>query len=728
MKQFFIGFGLLAMLGDVQAQIGIDIDTFVVSESRFVKVWRNIPSRKIQIDAKDVMLANPQTAADLLSVSGEVFMQKSQQGGGSPMIRGFAANRLLYTIDGVRMNTAIFRSGNLQNVISLDPFAIANTEIFLGAGAVQYGSDAIGGVMTFETLSPQLAADTAKLLLRGNLAMRYSSANKEQTAHFDINVGGQKWAALTSVSRHDFSDLRMGSHGRNEYLRPFYVQRQDSADVLVANTDPRIQRPTGYEQWNLMQKLRFSPNAYWDFNYAFHYSETSNYGRYDRHIRYRNGLPRYAEWDYGAQKWQMNYFSAAHKREKGAYSNAKLTVSQQYFEESRISRNMNSVERLIQTEKVGAYAANIDLRKELRQADRLFYGVEAVWNRVNSIGEQYNLQTQAREAAASRYPQSDWATFAAYVSYQRVVRDNFLLQGGLRYNQFMLKAAFDTSFYGLPFSSAELNNGALTGELGFMYHIGKFWQISGNLATAFRAPNIDDMGKIFDVQAGAVVVPNKALKAERAYNAELNFERKLGEKSAFEGAVYYTNLQNAMVRRDYTLAGRDSIMYQGVLSRVQAIQNASQAYVWGAHLGFRIGFGKYIVLASKINYQYGREELEDGNISPLRHAAPIFGSSILAFSAQNWRIEINAQYSGGRTNAQLPQEEQGKPEIYATDTAGLPFSPAWYVVNFKSEYVFAKKWRIGLGLENISDVRYRAYSSGIAGAGRNLILSVRGTF
>lgn len=70
------------------------------------------------------------------------------------MIRGFSTNRLLITVDGVRMNTAIFRSGNLQNVINVDPFALARTEVILGPGSVVYGSDAIGGVMNFYTKNP----------------------------------------------------------------------------------------------------------------------------------------------------------------------------------------------------------------------------------------------------------------------------------------------------------------------------------------------------------------------------------------------------------------------------------------------------------------------------------------------------------------------------------------------------------------------------------------------
>jgi len=105
-------------------QTAISLDQVVVSATRWSQPTRDVPSKITTISAKEVALQNPQTAADLLGSSGEVFIQKSQLGGGSPMIRGFATNRVLLVVDGIRMNNAIFRSGNLQNVISLDPYAI----------------------------------------------------------------------------------------------------------------------------------------------------------------------------------------------------------------------------------------------------------------------------------------------------------------------------------------------------------------------------------------------------------------------------------------------------------------------------------------------------------------------------------------------------------------------------------------------------------------------------
>ncbi|MCB0572854.1 MAG: TonB-dependent receptor plug domain-containing protein, partial [Phaeodactylibacter sp.] len=281
------------------------LDEVVVTANRWSQSRREVPARVSSIGQKAIAMQNPQTAADLLGATGEVFIQKSQQGGGSPMIRGFATNRLLITVDGVRMNTAIFRSGNLQNVISLDPFAIERTEVLFGPGSVMYGSDAIAGVMGFYTITPQFAT-TDVTRVSGNAAVRYASANSEFTGHADVSVGWKKWALASSFTHNTYGDLRMGSHGPEEYLRPFYVQRVDTLDQVFANDDPRVQRPSGYEQDNLMQKIRFSPNENWDFTYGFHYSTTTDYSRYDRLLRTRQGRPRSAEWYYGPQAWLMN--------------------------------------------------------------------------------------------------------------------------------------------------------------------------------------------------------------------------------------------------------------------------------------------------------------------------------------------------------------------------------------------------------------------------------------
>src|SRR6218665_1017109 len=707
----------------------LNLDQVVVSASKWRQSSEHVPSKIISIAPKDAALQNPQTAADLLGISGKVFIQKSQQGGGSPMIRGFATNRLIYAVDGVRMNTAIFRAGNLQNVINLDPFATENREVLFGPGSVIYGSDAIGGVMSFQTLTPQLSL-TEKTLVTGKFVTRYESANKEKTAHVDINAGGKKWASTTSFSAWKFDDLRQGRNGPDDYIKKVYLRRQDNKDVLITQDDPLLQVSSAYSQINVMQKVRFKPNEAWDFQYGFHYSATSAYGRYDRLTRFKNGLPSFVEWDYGPQKWMMNHLLASHQGNNAAYDQLNLRVAQQSFEESRMDRGLNKMERRTQTEKVQAYSVNLDLAKSMGSRNNLFYGLEYVLNEVASEGMLTNISTGVSKGSESRYPKSKWMSAGLYVTDEFRVSDKFTAQAGLRYNQFMLDSDFSRNlpYFPLPFRSAKINHGALTGSLGGVYKPSQSWAVRGSFGTGFRSPNVDDMGKIFESIAKTVTVPNSGLKAEYAYNFDLGVAKIFNRAIKAEVSGYYTSLQNAMVRRNFQLNGQDKIMYNGALSQVLAIQNAAVANVYGVQADVEVKLPAGFMVRSDLNYQAGKEQTDDGTTGPSRHAAPLFGVSRLRYQRSKLTLELNAQYQGEKKFNELAQEEQAKDEIYAKDADGKNYSPSWYTLNLKTMYQFTQIFSVSGGIENLTDQRYRPYSSGISGAGINFILSFSAKF
>ncbi len=707
----------------------IALDAVVVSATRWRQSRRETLVRISTIRPGEVALQNPQTAADLLGLSGEVFIQKSQLGGGSPMIRGFATNRVLLAVDGVRMNTAIFRSGNVQNVISLDPFAIENTEVVFGPGSIIYGSDAIGGVMNFYTLTPAFSgSDTPSV--QGNAALRFATANSEKTGHVDFAAGWKKLALLGSFSYNDFDDLLMGRHGPDDFLRTRFVQRIAGRDSVLVNPNPRRQVPTGYDQYNLMQKVRYAPNERWDVQYGFHYSRTSNYSRYDRLLRPRDNTLRSAEWDYGPQIWMMNNLNVAHTGTGKLFDGAVLRLAHQFFEESRIERNLNNKRRMIRTEQVDAWSANFDLEKQWSGGKhRLFYGLEFIFNKVASTGEDENIESGAVTPAASRYPDgAGWHSAAAYLTWRGKVSDKFALQSGARYNAVGLDAVFDQTFFPFPFSEARQRARSLTGSAGLVFNPTPLWQISFNAATGFRAPNVDDVGKVFDSSPGFVVVPNPDLRPEYAYSLDLGIAKTFGNTLKLDATAFYTYLDNALVRRNFSLNGRDSILYAGELSRVQAIQNAAFATVWGIQAGLEVKLPAGFGISSRYNLQLGEEELDNGEVAPLRHAAPAFGVSRLTYARKRFNAEFYLVYNAAVFNADLAPEEQGKEYIYARDADGKPYTPAWTTLNLKTMYRIGEKWNAGVGLENITDRRYRPYSSGITAPGRNLVLALRAGF
>ncbi|MGB1248717.1 MAG: TonB-dependent receptor domain-containing protein, partial [Chitinophagales bacterium] len=356
------------------------------------------------------------------------------------------------------------------------------------------------------------------------------------------------------------------------------------------------------------------------------------------------------------------------------------------------------------------------------------YGAEIIINKVKSEGTNQNISTLENAKGATRYPDALWSSYALYVSDKINFSEKIQLQAGFRYNHFILNAVFDTTFYPIPFTEAKISNGAATGSIGFLYKPTNKWAIGINAATAFRAPNVDDAGKVFDSEPGAVVVPNVDLKAEYAYNVDVNLVKIFANRLKVDFSAYYTHLTNALVRRNFQLNGQDSILYDGELSQVQAIQNAAKAKVYGIQAGIELKIYKGLSLQSQINWQKGDEEQNDGSISASRHAAPLFGQTKFMYKNKALLLAMSIIYNGERTYEDLPIGEQAKSYLYAKDENNNPYSPRWYTLNFVGQYRFEKGISINLGIENLTDRRYRPYSSGLAGAGRNIVMSIRADF
>ena len=703
------------------------LETTVISASRWNQNAADVPGKVRQLESEWLDLRNPSTTADWLGSSGEVFVQKSQLGGGSPMIRGFSANRLLYSIDGVRMNTAIFRSGNLQQVISIDPFSLQNTEVLFGPGAVMYGSDAIGGVMVFETLKP----DHENQQLKGNLVTRFSTAYSEETIHGDFSYGKGKWAFVSSATYFDFGDLVMGENkGQDSYLRTSFVKRINGQDQEVANPNPRKQLGSAYSQLNLMQNISFKASKNSTIDYAFHYSSTGNVPRYDRLIEKKDGNLRFARWDYGPQRWTLHQLNWNVNSNSRWFDQAKITGASQFFEESRIDRRVGSASQFNRIEKVNAYSLNADFFKTLFQSHFLNYGVEAILNTVESKGQTLNILTNQQTAASSRYPDATWTSWAVYGNYAVPLSNKLKMQSALRYNLNGIDADFrnNLEFFPLPVLQFNDRYQSLTGNLGLVYQANPSFSISPQVATGFRAPNVDDMGKIFDSQPGTVLVPNQELRSEYAYNAEVNLNKILFGKIKLDLTGFYTWLDRAMVRRPSSWNGQTELQYGGEISQIFSIQNAAFAEVKGIQAGMEVAISKELLFTSNYNWQKGVEELEDQTTSPSRHAAPNFGATKLRYQSKKMTLELSSQYSAAMPFEKMPQEEIGKPAIYATDTNGNPYSPSWLIVNFATRIPITPSIQINAGIENIGDLQYRGYSSGIVSPGRNFQVSVKGTF
>lgn len=705
-----------------------DLEEVVVSANKWEQKLTELPNKVVKVNRSKILFTNPQTSADLLGQTGTVFIQKSQLGGGSPMIRGFATNRVLLVMDGVRMNNAIYRSGNLQNIISIDPLSLQEAEVVFGPGSLIYGSDAIGGVMDFHTLQPRFTTNE-KLFTRGTAITRYSTANKEKTIHADINLGWKKWAILSSVSYSQFDDLKMGKFGGQEsYLRNKYVERINNADIIVTNPDPRVQKFSGYNQLNILHKIRFKPAKNWDLLYSFNYAGTGEAPRYDRLIQVRNNALRFAEWNYGPMLLRMHILQAVHKNSR-MYDELRITTSYQDYEESRISRTRNSNNRITQTEKVDAISFNADANKKIGKSE-WYYGIENVYNKVGSFGKTENLVNNIAVPSVSRYPDgSTWNTTGIYSSIKMNFHSKYTLTTGLRYSYNILQASFDKTFIQFPYQDANMKDGAITGNAGLVYRPADSWQLNGNISTGYRMPNVDDIGKLFESVPGNITVPNPELSPEYAWNFEMGMIKNEPNEFRIELTGFHTILTDAIVLRPSTFNGNDSIEFEGSLSRVEKLQNVARATVWGVQAGIEIFFKPGFSWQTQGNWITGKETDDNNNEQvPLRHAPPFYGNSLIRYRNDKWQAEVSVVYNSEISNRNLAPSEKGKRDIYASDKNGLPYSPGWYTLNFKTSFQLNTQITITAGWENITNQRYRPYSSGIVAAGSNLVFSLRAMF
>lgn len=728
MKSFtFLSLLILLGIGNLAAQtdtlLQSELDEVVISATKYETPKRKVAQRVEIIDSREISIQNAQNAADLLMNSGEVLVQKSQGGGGSPIIRGFEANKVLIEIDGLRLNNAIFRGGHLQNVLRIDNNMIDKLEILFGPASVLYGSDALGGVMHFTTKKPQLNK------VGGNAYLRYSTANEEKTGHLDLNFGNGKLASLTSFTYSDFGDIIQGDNRKDDYpnfgKRTFYVERIDNKDVIVKNSDVNKQIGTAYSQYDILQKILFQQSDNLSHTFNFQYSNSSNVPRYDRLTEGSITSPVFSQWYYGPEERLLASYRLENQVNSSLIDDYSIIVAYQKAKESRHSRRFNNTGLKHQYEAVDVASFDFDASKQLNK-HKILFGVEAYLNWVDTKANRTNITNNTETPADTRYPSggSTMNSYAIYLQDNIDVSDKVIINTGLRYNYTTLKAEFtDKTFFPFPYTTADQKFGALSGNLSLVFLPSDKTKIALIGSTGFRSPNVDDLGKVFESAKGRLVVPNPNITPEYTYNAEINLTQWIGSKVQLQAGAYYTWFRDAIVLGKFQLNGQDSIIYDGVKSGVFAYQNNQKAYITGANGGLAIYITPALQFRGTLTYTYARITPDEGADKPLDHIPPLFGRLSLAYEKRKLQAEIWSLFNGKKDikNYLLNAEDN---EIYATPDG----MPAWNTLNIRAGYEFVKYLTVQLALENILDTNYRVFASGVSGAGRNFRVTLRSQF
>jgi len=703
-----------------------------------------IPEQIAIYSNKDIQNSSPQTSADMLSKIPGVNVQKTQFGGGSPVLRGMEANRILLVIDGVRMNNAIYRKGHLQNSITIAPTLLERTEVIFGPSSVIYGSDALGGVIHYYTRKPKISE---KSNVNTEFLSRFSTVNSEFMIQGGVELQMKKFATYTSIAHSKFGDLKMGlirKHGFNNWGKQ-YIYSDNTDDFFnpnpVINYELDKQRNVGYHQTDVLQKVFIPLKTNSDLIFNLQYSTSSDINRFDKLTERKNNELKYAEWYYGPQNRFLFSTQLNLNLDKKWMNSGTLTMAFQDIKESRINRKFNSLNRTSRFEKVNVYSLNGDFTTNLKKSiNRNFgYGFEFAYNEVESRSKGEILEVDGNEIIGvsgsyqvqTRYPDggSSYMSSAIYMDYRQDVNNKTTLNTGIRLTNTILHAKWvDETYIILPEGDISLRNTAVTLTAGYVYKPNQNWQLNGVLSSGFRSPNIDDIGKIRE-KNGQVTVPNIDLKPEFAYNAELGFLKYFKNKNYYIGlTTYYTLLDDYIARAPFILNGSSTIIYDGEQYDLVANVNRETAYIMGGTASFKGNITNTINTRASVTYTKGNTN--DTN-EPLSSIPPLFGNIELNFVKNKIETGINLNFNGrkklkdyniseGIDNIEQTPFLISEQEYYGT--------PSWQTLNYYFRYKATKNIDLLVAVENIFDQHYKAFASAISAPGRNFSFTILGSF
>ena len=717
------------------------LDEIVLSASKGKESRSRIAEQIAITSREEIKKLAPQTTADLLTNLPGIKVQKTQFGGGSPVLRGMEANRILLVVDGVRMNNAIYRTGHLQNSITVSPNIIDRVEVIFGPSSVIYGSDALGGVIHYYTKTPKTSV---KKEVNTSIYSRYSSINNEFTAEGNIELRNKKWASYTSVSHSSFGDLKMGENRTHNFDNwgkvPLYSNNSDSFynPNAVVNTDDNIQKNTGYNQTDILQKIAIPLSLKSDLMVNIQYSTSSNINRFDKLTEYSGTELKYAEWYYGPQERLLISSQLKINPNKKWIQKGTITAAFQNINESRVQRDLGSLDRTYRDEKVDVLSLNGDFFVPLTKGSNriMSYGFEITHNNVNSnaYGKTLNVFENSIVGFSgdftvqSRYPDggSTYTSLASYVNYRQDISKKATLNTGIRFINTHLTATWiDDTFITLPDFDISLNNAAITATVGYVYKPSLDWQLNSVISSGFRSPNIDDVGKIRE-KSGNVTVPNIFLKPEYAYSFETSVLKYFNAKKFQTGLnVYYTLLSNYITRDQFEINNSSTIYYDGEVGNVVANVNKDNAYIMGSTFSFKGNFNPLWFAKGAITYTKGKAYDTD---LPLSSIPPLFGSLEIGFEKDRLQTSLNWKFNGKKRIEDynliegIDNEEQ-TPYNSLTDT--YYGTPSWNTLNFNANYKLNSNVTFYVNIDNIFDVHYKEFASSISASGRNLALSLR---
>lgn len=617
----------------------------------------------IQVVKKnELQQTNGRTLPESMMYLPGVMVQKSNHGGGSPFIRGLTGNQSLIVIDGIRLNNSIFRYGPNQYMNLIEPDLIDRVEILKGSGAVQYGSDALTGVIHLTT--NQLSFRD-KPRWNASLNSRFTNRAMEKSLRPTIGYQAKNISIQAGGAFKQFGDLFAGG-------------------------EIRRQSPSGYNENSLHLKAMIHLGKGWTLQ--------SNYQQLyqpDVPVFFKYVFENYKTNTSSPIKRSLGYAILKKKFQNRKWNDLTFFVSRQRIDETRKLQKNGSTQ--LRTEQDAA--KTIGMGGELKNTFTSFWnastGFDIYSDLINSTRIDQSTMDGSIKPLRGLYPDNARYQIFSIFHLHHIKWKKIQVEAGTRYNRY--KAIIEDATLG----RVNMQPTALIFQGGASYQLLKNVFVYGNVSEGFRAPNIDDLGTLGIVDF-RYEQPNYELHPEKSLNTEtgIKFYNKILQA---EASVFKTGLRNLITRikTNQTISGYD----------VYEKENIDRGYIKGAELNANIQISKHLYVKGNLTYLYGQSVTRN---EPLRRIPPLTTNLIAAYTFNIH--EVGVTYSHADPQYRLAQGDKDDVRIGKNGTAGFN------VISLFSKFNF-KHFSTQIYLNNLTNTVYKTHGSGIYEMSRSITAS-----
>jgi outer membrane receptor protein involved in Fe transport len=639
----------------------------VITASRKASMPESSPFSISVLNSKQIGEFMYRSSPEALTSVPGVFVQKTNHGGGSAFVRGLTGNQTLILVDGIRLNNSTFRYGPNQYLNTIDHFTVRQIEVVRGSGSVQYGSDAMGGVIQVLTHDAQYSTQNK---LSGYATGRYWNSNMEKTGRGQAMYSTPKLAVIGGISLKKFGDLKGG------------------------DTTGR-QGPSGYGETDADIKLKWKLAENAELTAAHQYVQQDNVPVY-----HKFQLENFALNEMELQRRNLSYLKLNLKNSNQFYRSVLITGSFQESTEIRNSQKNGNINRRKEHDGINTSNASIDVLSHITPYWSANSGSEYYFDKIGSYKEDRNVSNNTSTRGRGLYPDKASYSNASFYSLHHLNIKKLTIEAGARYNWFSASISDD------KLGAVKISPNAVVFNTGASYKLGAH-NVYASFSSGYRAPNIDDMGTLGIVDF-RYELPSFGLQPERSYNTELGY-KLYSDNWKGTLAVFNNKLSNLITR-----VKNEGEKIEGyTVYRKENVENAS---IRGAEASLQWQPDKKWIFNTFAAYTYGKNITQN---EPLRRTPPLNGNTSVRYSFE--KLYLTTEFGWAAKQSRLAQGDKDDNRISKGGT------PGWNIINVYAGYQY-KMLQFRMSGQNLLNEDYRFHGSGINSVGRSALMEVKVSF